>query len=88
MANPFETRSTSLSGPGIDYAPVTPDDNADLSDTAVSLYVEAGGAVSFTSQKGIDRTVVLPDHGFLTCGVRRVRATGTTATGIHAITVA
>ena len=28
MANPFETRSTSLSGPGIDYAPVTPDDNA------------------------------------------------------------
>lgn len=87
MPNPFETRSTSLSGPGVDYAPVTPDDGADLPDVAVSLYVEGGGAVAFTSQKGQDRIVVLPDNGFLACGMRRVRATGTTATGIHAIVV-
>ena len=87
MANPFETRSTSLAGPGVDYAPVTPDDSADLPDVAVSIYVETGGVVSFTSQKGVDRSVALPDNGFLACGVRRVRATGTTASGIHAIVV-
>ncbi len=87
MPNPFETRSTSLAGPGVDYAPVTPDDGVDLPDVAVSLYVEGGGAVTFTSQKGQTRQVTLPDHGFLSCGVRRVLATGTTATGIHAIVV-
>ena len=87
MLNPFETRSTSLAGPGIDYAPVTPDDGADLPTIAVSLYVETGGDVSFVSQKGEVRTVALPDYGFLTCGVRKVNASGTTATGIHAILV-
>ena len=87
MSNPFETRSTSLTGPGVDYAPVTPSDSVDLPDVAVSLYVENGGAVAFTSQKGVDRVVNLPDNGFLTCGVRRVRATGTSAAGIHAIVV-
>lgn len=87
MSNPFETRSTSLSGPGVDYAPVTPDDAADLPDVAVSLYVETGGAVTFVSQKGVERTVVSADFGFIACGVRRVKATGTTATGIHAIVV-
>lgn len=87
MNNPFESRSTSLAGPGIDYAPVTPSDASDLATTAISLYVETGGAVSFISQKGEARSVVLPDYGFLTCGVRRVNATGTTAGGIHAIVV-
>ena len=87
MSNPFETRSTSLAGPGVDYAPVAPDDGVDLPDVAISLFVENGGAVAFTSQKGVDRVVTLPDHGFLACGVRRVLATGTTATGIHAIVV-
>ena len=87
MLNPFETRSTSLAGPGIDYAPVTPDDASDLPTTAISLYVETGGTVSFISQKGESRTVTLPDFGYLTCGVRRVNSSGTTATGIHAIVV-
>ncbi|MEM7269698.1 MAG: hypothetical protein AAF401_10640 [Pseudomonadota bacterium] len=87
MQNPFESRSTSVAGPGIDYAPVTPNDGADLQTVAISLFVETGGAVSFVSQKGDTRVVNLPDYGFLTCGVRRVHATGTTAAGIHAIVV-
>lgn len=87
MPNPFDTRSTSLAGPGIDYAPVVPSDNVDLSDTAVSLFVETGGVVAFVSQKGEDRVVQLPDYGFLACGVRRVKSTGTTAVGIHAVIV-
>ena len=52
MQNPFETRSTSTAGPGIDYTPVTPDDGADLATVAISLFVKTGGAVSFVSQKG------------------------------------
>ena len=87
MPNPFETRSTSLTGPGVDYAPVAPDDDVDLPDVAISLFVETGGTIAFTSQKGVNRVVQLPDYGFLACGVRRVRATGTTAAGIHAIVV-
>lgn len=87
MTNPFTNRSTSLSGPGIDYAPVVPADNRPLPDVAVALYVEAGGAVTFRSQKGQIRTVSAPDFGWILCGVSEVRATGTTASGIHAIVV-
>ena len=87
MQNPFDARSTSTAGPGIDYAPVTPDDVTDLPIVAISLFVESGGSVNFVSQKGQTRTVNLPDYGYLTCGVRKVNATGTTASGIHAIVV-
>ena len=87
MTNPFSRRASSLSGPGIDYVPVTPDDGNDLADIAASVFVEGGGAISFVSVKGQTRTVTLPDFGWLVCGVTRVRATGTTATGIHAVVV-
>jgi hypothetical protein len=85
--NPFENRAGSTVGPGIDYLPVTPDDLADFEDVAVALYVETGGQIRFLSVKGNERTVTLPNFGYLLCGVRRVNATGTTATGIHAIVV-
>ncbi|MEM7667696.1 MAG: hypothetical protein AAF317_00915 [Pseudomonadota bacterium] len=87
MSNPFSLRATSLNGPGIDYAPVTPSDSQPLLDVAVSLYVENGGAIVFVSEKGQNRTVRVPDNGWILCGVRHIRATGTTATGIHAIVV-
>lgn len=87
MTNPFSRRASSLSGPGIDYVPVTPDDAADLADVAASVYVEAGGTVSFVSIKGATRTVTVPDFGWIVCGASRILATGTTATGIHAVVV-
>ena len=88
MPNPFTNRSNALSGPGVDYAPVTPNDTTDLADVAVSLYVETGGTVVFDSVKGQTRTVTVPDFGWIICGTRRVRATGTSASGIHAVVVA
>ena len=88
MSNPFSTRTASLSGPGRDYAPVTPNDSVDLPDMAIALYVETGGAVAFVSASGANRVVTVPDFGWLLCGVSRVLATGTTAAGIHAVTVA
>ncbi|WP_114286429.1 spike base protein, RCAP_Rcc01079 family [Candidatus Halocynthiibacter alkanivorans] len=85
MSNPFDNRTASLAGPGRDYVPVTPDDATDLSDVAISLYMETGGAVSFISVAGQSRTVLVADFGWIVCGVQRVLATGTTATGIHAV---
>ncbi|MGF1552271.1 MAG: hypothetical protein ACFBWO_07205 [Paracoccaceae bacterium] len=87
MNDPFLHRATSVSGPGLDYVPVLPDDDADLPTVAVALYVEEAGAVSFVSQKGHARTVRVPDHGYVLCGVRRVLDADTTAAGIHAIVV-
>lgn len=87
MPNPFSRRASSLAGPGVDYVPVTPDDNTDLPDVAASLYVQGGGTIAFISVKGNSRTVVVPDYGWLVCGVTRVLAAGTTASGIHAVVV-
>ncbi|MEX2517891.1 MAG: hypothetical protein WD969_01010 [Paracoccaceae bacterium] len=87
MSNPFTLRAASLSGPGVDYAPVTPSDVQPLADVAIALYAESGGTISFVSQKGETRTVTVPDFGWLLCGVRQVRATGTSAGSIHAVVV-
>ncbi len=87
MSNPFEHRQSSLSGPGRDYVPVSPDDASDLAKVAVSLFVETGGAVTFVTVSGATRTVTVPDFSWVVCGASRVMATGTTASGIHAITI-
>lgn len=88
MTNPFENRAPSLNGPATDLAPVTPSDSVDFTDTAIALFVETGGTVSFLSVAGQTRTVTVGDGMILPVGVSRVNATGTTATGIHAFTVA
>lgn len=87
MSNPFAGREPSLSGPATDLVPVTPDDTADLPSVALALYVEGGGALALTTQTGAVRSVTVADFAILPVAVRRVRATGTTATGIHAMTV-
>lgn len=83
MSNPFEGRTPDLSGPATDLVPVTPNDGSDLPVTAVALYVESSGAVVFDSVVGTTRTVQVTDFAILPVSTRRVRATGTTATGIH-----
>jgi len=88
MANPFENRVLSLSGPATDIALVTPDDTTDLPEVAVALYVESGGGIVVTTEAGTTRTVQVADHSILPVGVRRVHATGTTASGIHAMVLA
>jgi hypothetical protein len=87
MSNPFEKRAASLHGPVNDIVPVTPDDNADLADVAVALYVETGGVVVIITEAETTRTVAMADNSILPVGVRRVLATGTDASGIHAFTV-
>jgi len=75
-----------------DWVPVTPSDSTDnmgISDynQVVGFYVTSGGSVVFTSG-GVDRTVTFPSNFYVTCsGVTRIKATGTTATGIHSLVV-
>lgn len=86
--NPFANRTLSTSGPATDALPVTPDDAADLPMVAIALYVETGGAVVIDTVAGETRTIAVADFSVLPVGTRRVRATGTTATGIHALVLA
>lgn len=86
MTNPFDNRAPALSDPARDMAPVTPNDSTDLPHTALALYVETGGTVQFVSITGQTRSVAVSDFAILPVGMQRVLATGTTATGLHALT--
>lgn len=83
--DPFKNRVTALSGPARDALPVTPSDAHDLPSVAIGLYVETGGVLSIVTVEGQMRTLAVADFSILPIGVRRVRATGTTAAGIHAL---
>lgn len=85
MSNPFNGRTATLSGPATDILPVVPSDSTDLGTVAVALYVEKGGTLVIQPVRGSTRTVEVADHAILPVGTRRVCATGTTATGIHAL---
>lgn len=87
MSNPFADRTPSLSGPATDILAVTPDDLTDFAEVAIALYVETGGTLSFISARGNARSVTVADNQILPVGARRVNATGTTATGIHAMVI-
>lgn len=75
-----------------DWIPVTPNDStnnmgASATNTVIGFYITGGGAVVFTVD-GVDRTVTFPSNFYVTCaGVSRIKATGTTATGIHSLVI-
>ena len=88
MTNPFENRSPSLNGPATDLMPVIPSNSDDLPAVALALYVETGGSLRVTTVGGAERNVIVADFSILPVGVRRVHATGTSASGIHAFLLA
>lgn len=75
-----------------DWIPVTPNNSTDNMGVSnlnqvVGFYVGVGGTVVFTVD-GVDRTVTFPSNFYVTCaGVSRIKATGTTATGIHSLVI-
>ena len=75
-----------------DWVPVTPNDGTDnmtsgSGDIVVGFYVTVGGAVAFITEGGT-RTVTYLSGTIVPCsGVTRIKSTGTTATGIHALVV-
>ena len=86
ISDPFATHVDSLSGPVTGGFDITPNDSADLPAVTRGVMVAAGGDVSVTFRDG--SVVTLPG---LTPGViyplrvTRVRATGTTATGLKGL---
>ena len=88
MTNPFANRTPPLSGPATDIVPVTPDDSIEMAHVALALYIETGGTVSLITLHGHSRQVQVADHAILPVACRRVNATGTTASGIHAMVLA
>lgn len=85
MSNPFRGRALSLQGPATDMIPVVPSDTIDISDSAIALYVETGGTLRVTTVVNTVRDLAVTDFSFMPLGVLRVHATGTTATGLHAM---
>lgn len=86
--NIFKANALTAAGPATDILPVTPSNTIDLPFAASALYVQTGGAISFVTVRGETRVVTVGDLSLLPVGVLRVLATGTTATGIHALVVA
>lgn len=86
--NPFAHHARSISGPATDAMPVTPDDANDLPVIAIALYVETGGTVIVDTVAGGTRSISVADFSVLPIGIRRVHATGTTASGLHALVLA
>lgn len=82
--NPFANRTKSTSGLAIDALPVTPDDANDLTMVAIGLYLETGRTVVVDTFAGETRTIAVADFSIFPLGSTRVRASGTTAAGIHA----
>lgn len=89
MTNPFvDYLHPNQSGLVYDMIPITPNDSSDnvgTDNVAIGLYIENGGAVTFLNHEGTERVVNTADSFYLVCSVSRVKSTGTTASGIHAL---
>ncbi len=85
--NPFKGVGPNLTGAVTDMVLVTPSNDDLFADgvVAIGLYITVGGSVKFKTARGTDRTVTVPDNFYLICSCQQVFATGTAATGIHAL---
>lgn len=85
MSDPFDSHVSSLESPATIIQPVTPDDGADLATPSRALNVMQSGAVQVTTVGGTTATIYVAAGIGFPLRVRRVWATGTTATGITAM---
>ena len=83
--NPFTTQSPGLIGPYKSVAAVTPNDSTDLPNGVCrGLYIGVAGNLSFIDASGNVIAAQPVQAGIFPVGVQRVKASGTTATGILA----
>ncbi|HUF56671.1 MAG TPA: hypothetical protein VMM55_08950 [Thermohalobaculum sp.] len=85
MTDKFRARSSGLSSPGHSAADIVPADGTDLAVTSRALYVGGAGDLRVTMAGGQTVTFANLAPGILPVRVRRVHATGTTASGIVAL---
>ena len=80
------TRAAPSNGPANRIVPVVPSDAADLPEGLTrALFVGVGGVVSVVDDHGNVVQIVSADSQYHPLRVRRVRITGSTATGILAL---
>lgn len=87
MADPFSTYQAGLTSPAFAAIAVTPNDGADLANTSRGLWVGQGGDVAVILVNDTASVVIANVSGgsLLPIRVKRVLATGTTATSIVAL---
>lgn len=87
MADAFANHVPSTDGPATKCAEVAPNDSTDLADSARALYVAGAGDIELipVGQSAAVTFTGVPAGSILPVRVARVLATGTTATGIVAL---
>ena len=84
-SNPFTGAGGNLTGLAKDIVSVTPNDSADIEAGTIAIGIicrGAAGNVVIVTAAGNERTYPIALGDILPVGISRVKATGTTATGI------
>lgn len=84
MNDPFKSQNSQLDSPGRDGFEITPSDSADLTAVPRSLYIGGQGDVSVVMLSGAE-LIFSGAVGILPISVVKVKASGTTASGIVGI---
>ena len=85
MPDAFATRTRKPSDPSTTVFEITPDDATDLHRATLALNVQTAGRVRVTTIDGSVSDVTLRPGEAFPLRVRRVWATGTTATGLRGL---
>ena len=85
ITDPFATYPDTLSTPATDVAEIIPSDTVDLAQVTKGLNAATAGAVRVTTDAGSVIEVFLTAGTVFPLRVRRVWATGTTATGLRGL---
>jgi hypothetical protein len=85
MADDFERLLSGLSSPATDVFPIAPDDDADLATVTRAIRADTAGDVVCVMLGGETRTLKFAAAETRAIRVSRVKAAGTTATGLEGI---
>lgn len=83
MVDKFAAYSSGLDSPASDVFPIAPDDDNDLAVATRAIRADTGGDVVLITMAGNERTCKFADGETRTVRATRVKATGTTATGLE-----
>jgi hypothetical protein len=79
----FAAYSSGLDSPASDVFPITPDDDQDLAVATRAIRANTGGVVVLVAMAGPERTCRFADGETRAIRATRIKATGTTATGLE-----
>lgn len=82
MAQPFLNRNPTIDGPSVGSFLITPADGSDLSSDIRQLTINVAGTVAYIGWDGVAYATDTLPQGSYAVFARRIKATGTTATGL------